>query len=316
LADPKERILTLLVIPDSAGVEVKRLRVPRRWVTLAIGAAASILATLLAVTAHDIYLLGEMDDMRALRSENVQLRAEVERLEERVQGMGMVVDRVQQFDAQLRRITMLSDPERNIGIGPVGEPPSDKGQDPLSAASVGLKRDLLGDDSGRAVDLIRRHLDFLNSETRSTEGRIRNLQMYLEDQHALLSSTPSLRPAEGWKTSQFGFRTDPYTGLKQMHGGVDISCNIGTPVRATGDGQVVWAGPQSAYGNVIIIDHGHNLSSVYGHLSEVGVKVGETVKRGSWIGKSGNTGRSTGPHVHYEIRVGGVPQDPEPYILE
>jgi murein DD-endopeptidase MepM/ murein hydrolase activator NlpD len=315
LADPKERILTLLVIPDSAGVEVKRLRVPRRWVTLGLGATAGVFIFLVAVAIHDLYLLGERDDLRALRTENVELRAQVERLEDRVQGMAAAVERVQQFDAQLRRMTMLSDPERNLSVGPVGEL-KDSTPDPLTAASVGLKRDLLGDDNDRAVDLIRRRLEFLESETERAETSVRNLQVRLEDQDALLSSTPSLLPAKGWKTSDFGFRVDPYTGLQQMHNGRDISANIGTPVIATADGQVVWSGPQGAYGHVIMIDHGHSLTTLYAHLSELGAKVGESVKRGDLIGKVGNTGRSTGPHLHYEVRVGGVPQDPDRFILE
>lgn len=315
MADPKERILTLLVIPDSAGVEVKRLRVPRRWVTLGLGATAGVFIFLVGVAIHDLYLLGERDDLRALRTENVELRAQVERLEDRVQGMAAAVERVQQFDAQLRRMTMLSDPERNLSVGPVGEL-KDSAPDPLTAASVGLKRDLLGDDNDRAVDLIRRRLEFLESETERTETSVRSLQVRLEDQDALLSSTPSLLPAKGWKTSDFGFRVDPYTGLQQMHNGRDISANIGTPVIATADGQVVWSGPQGAYGNVIMIDHGHSLTTLYAHLSELGVKVGESVKRGALIGKVGNTGRSTGPHLHYEVRVGGVPQDPDRFILE
>lgn len=315
MSDPKDRILTLLVIPDSAGVEVKRLRVPRRWVTLGIGITASVFTLLVGVAIHDLYLLGERDDLRALRAENVELRAQVERLEDHVQGMATAVERVQQFDAQLRRMTMLSDPERNLGVGPVGEL-KEGPSDPLTASSAGLKRDLLGDDSDRAVDLIRRRLDFLKKESQLTENSVRNLQVYLEDQDALLSATPSLMPAKGWKTSDFGFRVDPYTGLQQMHNGRDISANIGAPVIATGDGQVVWAGPQGAYGNVIMIDHGHNLTSVYAHLSEIGVKVGDAIKRGVLIGKVGNTGRSTGPHLHYEVRVGGVPQDPDRFILE
>lgn len=311
----RERVLTLLVIPDDAGVEIKKVRIPRRWVSLGIGITAGVFVLLVGAAVHGLYLLGERDDLRALRGENVELRAHVERLEDQVQGMATAVERVQQFDAQLRRMTMLSDPERNLGVGPVGEL-KDSPTDPLAATSVGLKRDLLGDDSERAMDLIRRRLDFLKKEADVTENSVRNLQIHLEDQDTLLSATPSLLPAKGWKTSGFGFRVDPYTGLQQMHNGRDISANIGAPVVATGDGQVVWAGPQGAYGNVIMIDHGHNLTSLYAHLSEMSVAVGDFVERGRLIGKVGNTGRSTGPHLHYEVRVGGVPQDPDRFILE
>lgn len=317
MAANKERILTLLVIPDSAGVEVKRLRVPRKWVIASAVAVSLLFVFFIAVLVHDIYLVGELKDIRQLRTENVQLRTQIERIDERVAGMTTVVDRVQQFDAQLRKITMLSDPERNIAMGPVGDlRKSPAAQDPLAAASAGLKRDLVKNSNDRAVDLIRHRLDVLDAETRSTEQSVRNLQLYLEDQQALLAQTPSLLPARGWKTSEFGFRIDPYTGLRQMHAGVDISSNIGTIILATGDGQVIWAAPQAAYGNVVMVDHGQGLVSFYAHLSEFGVKVGDQVKRGAEIAKMGNTGRSTGPHVHYEIRLNGVPQDPERYILE
>ncbi|MFO0727041.1 MAG: M23 family metallopeptidase [Myxococcota bacterium] len=305
------------MIPDSAGVEVKRLRVPRRWVIAALVAVSLLFVFFVAVTIHDVYLVGELKDIRQLRTENVQLRTQIERIDERVAGMTTVVDRVQQFDAQLRKITMLSDPERNLAMGPVGDLRKDaSAQDPLAASSAGLKRDLVKNSNDRAVDLIRHRLDVLDAETQSTEQSVRNLQLYLEDQQALLAQTPSLLPARGWKTSEFGFRIDPYTGLRQMHAGVDISSNIGTTIVATGDGQVIWAAPQAAYGNVVMVDHGQGLVSFYAHLSEFTVKVGDQVKRGSEIAKMGNTGRSTGPHCHYEIRLNGVPQDPERYILE
>ncbi|MCC7385705.1 MAG: peptidoglycan DD-metalloendopeptidase family protein [Deltaproteobacteria bacterium] len=316
MSEKKARFLTFLVIPDSAGVEVKRLRVPRHWFTVGVSVAGTILLLLLLIAVHDFFLLGELRDVRRLRAENVQLRAQVERMDERVQGMSTLVERVQQFNAQLRKITMLSDPERNLAMGPVGQPAStNEGlQDPTALSAAGLKRDLLGED--RAVQLIDNRLALLETDAKSTEDDSRGLQLYLEDQQALLSATPSLLPARGWRTSSFGFRTDPYTGLQQMHSGLDISANIGTTVQATGDGLVTWSGVQGAFGNLIIIDHGQGLSSAYAHLSEIQVKVGDQVKRGATIAATGNTGRSTGPHLHYEIRLNGIPQDPERFILE
>ena len=309
--------MTFLVIPDSAGVEVKRLRIPRRWFTVGVSAGTMIFLSLLFIAGHDLYLLGELRDVRQLRAENVALRSQIEQMDERVQGMTAAVERVQQFNAQLRRITMLSDPDRNLAMGPVGAPGMDSVQDPTALSAAGLKRDLLAvGGTDRAVELIDRRLELLEEDARAVESSARGLQLYLEDQQALLAATPSLLPTRGWKTSSFGFRTDPYTGLQQMHAGLDISNNIGTPVVSTGDGLVTWAGVQGAYGNLVMIDHGQGLSSVYAHLSEFSVKVGDEVKRGQLIGAVGNTGRSTGPHLHYEIRLNGIPQNPERFILE
>jgi len=210
LAANKERILTLLVIPDSAGVEVKRLRVPRKWVIASAVAVSLLFVFFIAVLVHDIYLVGELKDIRQLRTENVQLRTQIERIDERVAGMTTVVDRVQQFDAQLRKITMLSDPERNIAMGPVGDlRKNPTAQDPLAAASAGLKRDLVKNSNDRAVDLIRHRLDVLDAETRSTEQSVRNLQLYLEDQQALLAQTPSLLPARAGRHPSLASASTP-----------------------------------------------------------------------------------------------------------
>jgi murein DD-endopeptidase MepM/ murein hydrolase activator NlpD len=101
-----------------------------------------------------------------------------------------------------------------------------------------------------------------------------------------------------------------------MHGGIDVSAAVGAAVVATADGVVTWAGPRGGLGNLVLIDHGQGLSTHYGHLSKVHAVVGEEIRRGRSVGEVGNTGRSTGPHLHYEIRLNGVPQDPERFILE
>lgn len=310
-----ERILTLLLVPDSSGAEVQRVRVPWIWLRLGAVAAGALFVVLAAVAIHDAHLVHELHEVRALRAQNVALRGELERLEERVSTMATTVERVEQFDAQLRRITMLSDPARNLAIGPVGDTRG-KPVDPLVAQAASVKRDLVGADGQRASTLMLERAELVERQARATEASIRGLQLYLEDQQSLLSQTPSLLPARGWKTSDFGFRVDPYTGMRQMHAGLDISTNIGSPVIAPGDGQVIWAGPQAAYGNVVMIDHGQGLVSFFAHLSEFGVKVGQQVQRGVEIAKTGNTGRSTGPHLHYEIRLHGIPQDPARFILE
>lgn len=138
----------------------------------------------------------------------------------------------------------------------------------------------------------------------------------LENQRNLLAVTPAIRPADGWVTSHFGYRTSPFTGKREFHSGLDIANRTGTPIVATADGVVSFSGDRGAIGIVVNIDHGHGLVTRYGHLQKTLVKPGQTVRRGDIIGKLGNTGRSTGPHVHYEVRLNGLPVNPAKYILD
>jgi murein DD-endopeptidase MepM/ murein hydrolase activator NlpD len=115
-------------------------------------------------------------------------------------------------------------------------------------------------------------------------------------------------------TSPFGERMDPFFGRPALHTGVDLRGEYGEPIHATAAGMVVVAGPDGGYGNMVEIDHGAGLSTRYGHMSRIDVAVGQSVKAGEVIGQIGSTGRSTGPHLHYEVRVDGVPVDPSRYL--
>lgn len=131
-----------------------------------------------------------------------------------------------------------------------------------------------------------------------------------------LHSRPSLWPVEGRLMSPFGGRTDPFSGEGAIHTGVDLEAAMGTPVRAAGDGIVVHADWESGYGKLIIIDHGNGVQTYYGHLSKYDVVPGEEVRRGDVIARSGASGRVTSPHLHYEVRLGGTPVNPYPYMMK
>lgn len=131
-----------------------------------------------------------------------------------------------------------------------------------------------------------------------------------------LRKTPSIAPVNrGYLTSSFGSRPDPWTGKRRMHHGQDFGVLTGTPVYAPADGIVKSRNGKTGYGRTIILDHGYGIKTVYAHLSRYTVKPGDEVKRGDLIAYSGNTGRSTGPHLHYEVRVNNVPVNPRHYFL-
>ena len=131
-----------------------------------------------------------------------------------------------------------------------------------------------------------------------------------------LAALPSRWPVRGAVNSEFGTRLSPWTKVTEFHGGLDIRAEKGTPVRAPAAGTVTFAGTQPEYGITVIVDHGQDIRSVYGHLSRLAVKQGDRVERGGTLGMTGNTGRSSGPHLHYEVLVKGQPVNPRAYLWD
>lgn len=132
---------------------------------------------------------------------------------------------------------------------------------------------------------------------------------------ANLVTTPSIWPVRGTITSGFGWRISPFGDGNELHPGVDIAYTMGAPVVATADGEVVASGPAGGYGNLVQIDHGNGIATLYGHNSQLAVNVGQQVKKGQVIAYAGSTGKSTGPHVHYEVRINNTPIDPMKYLV-
>jgi murein DD-endopeptidase MepM/ murein hydrolase activator NlpD len=160
------------------------------------------------------------------------------------------------------------------------------------------------------------HFSDLNRESLYVEQMLQDEYELLADQKAFLAALPTRRPAPGYYTSGFGVRSSPFGGRVKMHEGVDIANRPGTTIKATADGVVIFAGTKSGYGQTVILDHGYGLETWYGHARKLLVARGEKIKRGDSIALMGSSGRSTGPHVHYEVRVRGTPVDPLSYILE
>jgi murein DD-endopeptidase MepM/ murein hydrolase activator NlpD len=155
----------------------------------------------------------------------------------------------------------------------------------------------------------------LGDQSRRQEQSLQELLVFFEDQGNLLDSTPSIWPTKGFLCSCFGFRRDPINRTIKMHEGYDIANKLGTPIHATADGVVIFAGIESGYGNFITVDHGYGITSNYGHLSAILVHEGDRVTRGQKIGLMGTTGRSIGSHLHYEVRINRIPVDPSNYIF-
>jgi murein DD-endopeptidase MepM/ murein hydrolase activator NlpD len=303
-APPKAQIFTVIVVSDHSQA-VRKFRVPRRWLRQASYAVAGVALVGLLTVGHYFALLADSSENSVLKEENAQLRSQILLVQEKVAHISSTLDRVERFDAKLRTaVTQLQDPERNLAIGPVGNADQDATiPGPAPAAEANLTA-LPG------------KLSSLETEAARQEQSLRELQEYFDDQRSLLASTPSIWPTRGWVTSDFGSRLDPYTAERKMHHGMDIATPHGHPIYTPSDGTVVFLGTEGAYGKVLVVDHGYGVKTRYAHLSEFHVRLGDRVKRGDKVAAVGNTGRSTGPHLHYEVRVNGIPENPRKFILE
>lgn len=209
------------------------------------------------------------------------------------------------FEKKIRVIANLEKPddEENLfGVG--GAAPEDLD------TSASLRRDQSG-----LIRSMHDQVEQLERASYSQESDFTSLLDQLNEKKNLLACTPSIRPAKGWISSHFGYRISPFTGRRELHAAYDIANREGSKIIAPANGVVTFAGKKGSYGNLLIIDHGYGLVTRYGHIKKFEVKKGAKVHRGDIIAKMGNTGRSTGPHVHYEVRLNGVPVNPEKYIL-
>jgi murein DD-endopeptidase MepM/ murein hydrolase activator NlpD len=302
---------TLIVVPDHQS-QVKRYRIQRRFLVQVLSGLAILLVMAGIGTWHYFQVARDAQENHSLREENLVLRGQLRVIRERVDHMGSTLDRVERFDQKLRSLTLLSDPRVNGGLpmGPTEGDPSSKV--PGSPDGPAVAR-VQTSDNPRALTS---RLDKLTADATRQEQSLQELQAYFQDQRLLLASVPSVWPVRGFVTSDFGQRLDPYTADRVMHAGLDIANDFGKEVISPSDGTVVFAGLEGGYGNVLVIDHGYGIKTRYGHLSKIGVKPGDHVKRGQSVAAIGNTGRSTGPHLHYEVRVNGVAQNPRKFILE
>jgi murein DD-endopeptidase MepM/ murein hydrolase activator NlpD len=244
-------------------------------------------------------------ELNRLRQQTQEQKSKIHFFASKIEDLERQLSKLKDFDKRIRIIANLEKGQGSpLSMGMGGPSPSDV-REKLKAEK---------DEMGLAQQM-RTDIERLESEATSQEESLSELEKLLQSKREILSHTPSIWPVHGWLTSSFGFRTNPFTGLTQMHEGLDIANRIGTPVIASADGIISSTGKDSAYGNVVVVSHGFGINSRYLHLSKIFVRAGQRVKRGDKIAEVGTTGKSTGPHLHYEVRVNGIPVNPLRYIV-
>lgn len=239
--------------------------------------------------------------MAELTTENGMLASKITELENTVYSLRGEMSGIIEKDDNIRLIFDLPpiDPDlREVGVG--GEAVSY----PAINSELGQRTWLVEED----IEKIQRQLEFENASFEQLLSTVR-------ERKSVLDHTPTIRPCDGILSRGFGMHNDPFTGLLQPHNGIDIAAAKGTPVLATAGGVVKYTGYQAKLGNTVIIDHGNGIRTYYGHLSKIKVRKGQRISRYDLVGLVGSSGYSTGPHLHYEIRIGGRAINPYEYII-
>lgn len=305
-----------MIVPDGAQARVRRVQVPLRRLLLMGIIAIGLVGSLLSLLVHYSYVVGQVFEARTLRDENARLQDRIAVLQAKVDDVDERLVLLKQFDEKLRAMTDLRDDARGLAMGPLKSNP--QGGADVSTDIDPFAVPVSGDDPAvqqlREALLDSRMMGLAHEANRELRS-LAELSEYFSVRETMLKSTPSIAPARGLLTSGFGSREDPFTGDHNMHAGLDIATREGVEVIAPASGTVIFAGEKAAYGNCVVIDHGRDITTLFGHLQRYIVKPGDKVERGQHIGNVGNTGRSTGPHLHYEVRINGVPINPRRYVV-
>ena len=297
---------TFVIIPPKTS-KVRRIKVPHVFL---YGAVVIFLAFLVGGSLsfyHTLQIRRELLAYQKLKYDYLPQQISIKKVSNQVNKFKDEFDRLRELDFKLRLITdleMKRPAPSMFGIGGFNDSTDRSLAEELTTNGL----DLLG--------LLSKDLERLEKMARFQEESFNNLKSHLADKKDLIDRTPYRWPTRGFLTSTYGLRTHPLTGQQQMHAAIDIAALKGTPIRAPGDGIVTFAGENPSLGNMIVIDHGYGIITRYGHNNANLVRAGQKVKRGDVIATVGSTGRSTGPHLHYEIRFNDVAVNPLSIIID
>jgi murein DD-endopeptidase MepM/ murein hydrolase activator NlpD len=296
---------TILFLPGGSS-KVRKISIPNNILIILTCLTIMIIVGLGWLVADYRNIKNQIPELRLLRKENSMQKTQLVALCEEINDANQRIASLQEFDHKLRIMTNLEpagEQDQFFGVG--------------GSNITALKADYRLEEVNKVlIHQMHKSLANLDTEIAVTAISHKELDDFLSEQKSVLACTPSIRPTNGWFSSGFGYRISPFTNKREFHKGLDIATRVGTPIIAPADGLIVFAGKEGNYGKMLAINHGYNLKTRYGHLHRFRVKQGQYVKRGQTIGEVGNSGRCTGPHLHYEVLLNGVPVNPLRYILD
>jgi septal ring factor EnvC (AmiA/AmiB activator) len=300
----KKGYTLIIVSPDLS--RIKQYRVSRFIPRIVIVLLSLILIYFCYTQYYLLKSKKEASELASLEKETRAQKAQIRWFAFQINELKEQLDKLNAFESKLRVITNIQAKPHTSNLRGMGGPESTDS----SLTSIFHKRhEKLIEDMGRELNILR-------DQAKRQEESFHQLEAYINSKRTMLNSTPAIWPVRGLLTCGFESRISPFTGLKEFHQGLDIAAPIGTPIVSPADGVVVHIGLEKSYGRMLTMDHGFGFMTRYGHIAKATVKVGEKVKRGQTIALVGDTGRTTGPHLHYEVHINGIPVNPLNYILD
>lgn len=279
--------------------------------TLAVGAFSYFVCDYIAMRQLKIKYHIALNEKKHMQSEARHVASHLE----------MAKEKLKKLDDHMVMLRKLAEVKvdklsQNAGIGPLDEEEAMIQEENEKSVRVAENSSALGlsyDDF--VFRPLMEKIGEVDQIAHDQSQAMKLLLLNLQRKKHLIFSVPVGKPTSGWISSSYGPRISPFTGTKAMHYGIDIAARVGSPVYAPADGVVIFAGNKAGFGRFLMVAHDHGIVTKYGHNAELFVKMGERVKRGDPIAAVGSSGRSTGPHLHYEIWVNGKPQDPKRFLL-
>ena len=291
----EKKFYAFLIFPGAHG-RLHKIQLPFYIIHLVLALSVVGIMTVAALANSYARMLLKVSNYNSLRSEREALKTQYRTLESTVTSTNAKLDSLQSLAAEVAL---------SYGFGDARRP-----RFPEAVLALATQTNASVDSSFRASLYA---FNLIRGASLNPEGGAWGHGMFSNPQFDR-TTVPSVWPVRGQITAGFGQRMDPFSGEGAFHSGVDISVPFGTKVEATADGIVLEAGPESGYGSEVLIDHGYGLTTKYGHLGRIFVVVGQELKRGQVIGAVGMTGKTTGPHLHYEVLIHDTPVNPTKYL--
>ncbi|AZZ37941.1 M23 family peptidase [Bdellovibrio sp. qaytius] len=332
MSEPRKQITLYFVSSNES--ETKKISLPVAYFKISLFFVGLFAVLLMAGFIDYFGLLAQSLENKKLKLENIELKNQFQVVEAKLDSLQSAMDRVTNVSNKLKLITdvQLKDRPEKLNfpasqvVGPKSDEPAPRmtlddmeKDDPVIPTETPLnamKGEVASEKSSANYASLVIRIDQAVKDSNLKEQSVIELWELLSDRQSLLAATPSIQPARGPIGSRFGYRIDPINGRQKMHAGLDITAPPGTPVRAPADGIVSFAGWDDQFGKLVSIDHGYGVLTRFAHNSQIFVQVGQRVSRYDVISAVGSTGRSTGPHCHYEVRVNGIAVNPANYILD